>query len=470
MVPASHKENHLNVRLEELDNWKRRLTIDLPEDEVGKKADELFEELAAKAEAPGFRKGKVPRDMLERKYGEQVKIEALESLIPDAYFAAVKETGIAPICDPTVEMGSASPSDGSYQVTVTVEVRPEIELKDYKGLEFTEKVPIVTNEDVEKALEEIREGQADLVGVTRPSVPGDYAIVDFERLDENGEPVPDTKQEGFPAEVGSGRIPQELEEAILGASAGEEKTVPVTYPADYGAEELAGKTITLRLRVTEVKEKRVPPLSDELAKKAGNFATVLDLRVGIRNQLEAEAKAWARRRLEEEIVGKLIEGNPFELPECLITERLDRMHERFAQGRKEEAQGGDGGNGGADDTNRDAFDRVYRPVVEHQLKAGLILGVLSKEHGIEVTRQDIEQRIALIAEQHGREPAELLKDLEGSESLSEIENDIWLGKVHELIVGFSKVTTEPFDVAKAREEAEAQAAEAAAKDDAEKTD
>jgi len=435
----------LLIRLEELEDWKRKLRVGLPEADVGKRIEELLKELAAGAEEPGFRKGKVPRNMVERKYGEKVKVEAIESLMGDAYVAAIKEAGIHPICDPIVDSVEHVPTDGHYHFTATVEVRPEIELKDYQGLSFTERVPVVSNEDVERALAEVREGHADLTSVPRPSIEGDFVVVDYDRLDEDGKPVAEAKVKDYPCEVGKGQIPPELDKGLLGVSAGDGKTIAISYPDDYGVEALAGKAVQLAVTVKDVMEKRLPPLDDTLASKVGKFETLLDLRVGIRNSLEAEAKNWARQRLEEEIVRTFIEKNPFVLPECLVEERLERMYERVSKSRRP----------GEKEIDREQFREVYRPVVEQQVRSGLILGTLAKEHGIDVAAEEMQARIAAIAEQQGKKPEQLLEDLKGTDALSQIENDIWLEKVHDLIVGFSKITTEPFEPPKPGEGEEA---------------
>ncbi len=424
------------VSVEVLDKWKRRLRIGVPEDSVERKMQELFDALAKRAEAPGFRRGKVPRSLLERRHGEAVRNEALEALMGPAYADAVRETGLRPIGDPIVERVERVPSGGHYHFTATVEVRPEIELREYEGLQFTERIPKVTGEDVDRAIEELRERHAELVSVGRPAMPGDFVIIDYDRLGDDGEPIPETTVLDYPCEVGSGRLPPELDGALVGASVGDSKTVAIAYPDDYGVESMAGRTISFGVRVKDVKEKRLPPVDDAFARVAARAETVLDLRVKVRNSLEAQAKAFARRRLEEEIVATLVARNPFELPEGLVQKRLDALRERLADER-----GGDGGQ-----TDPTEFERIYRPMVEHQLKAGLILGAIAEKHNVEVTSEEVERRVARLAEARGKDPDELLRDLKDTKVLAEIEDDLWLAKVHDLIVGLSKVETEYVDI------------------------
>ncbi|MBM3307868.1 MAG: trigger factor [Candidatus Eisenbacteria bacterium] len=443
------------VRVEEAGGWKRKLRVGVPEAAVEKKFEELLEELTGRVEMPGFRKGKVPRDLLVQRYGQALRADAIEALMAGAYIEAVKEAGLRPICDPAVQDLEAIPTDGKYHFTATVEVRPEIELRDYEGLEFTEHVPIVTNVDVERAIESLREQQAELASVARPSVPGDYVIIDYERLGDGGTPVPDSKSVDYPCEVGKGYIPPELDEALAGVSAGDEKTVTLTFPADHRVADVAGKSVPFAVKVKEIREKRLPPVDDAFARAVAGGETVLDLRVRVRNSLEAQARAFARGRLEEEIIGAIIARNPFELPECLVEERLAEMHRRACEGRGDEEK-----------PKEDEFRQTYRPVVEHQLKASLLLGTIAEKHGIKVEPGDVEKRVGALAARQGKDPAQLMSDLKDTEALSKIEDELWLEKVHDHIVAISKVTTELVDLAKLREAAAQGAAEASAPPDA----
>ena len=436
----TRKERHLLVRVEELEGWKRKLVIGLPEAEVKARAEQLLSEVAKDATAPGFRKGKVPKSMVARTHGGTTMAEALRELAGNAYADAVREAGIHPICDPVVELGDEV-TDGNYTLTATVEVKPEIELKDYENLEFTERVPVITSEDVDRYIEELREQQAELRPATRPSVAGDVVVIDYEALDDDGKPLENAKTEDHVCELGKAQVPPEIDEALLGVSAGDEKTVAVSYPEDFRVESLAGRTISFAIKVKDVREKLLAPLDDGFAKSVG-LETVLDLRVKVRNALEERAKTWARGRLEEQIVREIVERNPFELPECLVEDRLKQAYMRTRQG-------GDGSDGGVDADGPieipEDFSKVYRPVVEQQLKAGLVLGKIAETHGTEVTKEDIEQRVAQIAEAQGQKPEELLENLKGTDALSQLEDEMWLEKVHEYLVSISNVTTEPFE-------------------------
>lgn len=445
------------AEVEVLEGWKRRLGLELAAEDVERRMDELFRGLGKKVELKGFRKGKVPRDVIERRYGESVKVQAIEELLGGAYAAAVRDAGVHPVSDPVVEEVGDGPDDGTYRFTATFEVRPEIELRDYEGLEFTERVPVVTDEDVDRAIEEIREQNAELLAVTRPAAAGDFVIIDYDRLDESGEPVSDASVEGYPCELGGGSLPPELEQALTGAAAGDERSVTIAYPKEHPSENLAGRSVSFKVRVRDVREKRLAPVNDDFARSVGKFETLLDLRVKVRESLEAQAAAYARRRLEEEIVSELIRRNPFELPESLVRERLDRMYERMNQGS----------DGDEERPGRDEFDEVYRPVIEHQLKAALILGTISQKHDIDVTDEDVALRVTEIAASQGKEPEQLLEDLKGTDALSEIKDDLWLRKTHDFITGISKITTEAVEMPRSKpqpegdEEPTGQAADAA---------
>jgi trigger factor len=453
-------EYSLLVAVEHLDKWKRQLRIGVAEADVVKKAGELLDEVARDAEMPGFRKGKVPRAMLERRFGERVRAEALESLVRSAYVDAVKESGLRPICDPLVEGLEAGPTDGRHVFTATFDVRPEIEVKDYQGLEFTERIPIVTNEDVDRGIEELREEHAELAQVARPAGRGDFVIIDYERLGDGGKPVPESKVESFPCELGSGDLPPELASALEGVRPGDERTVAITYAEDHRVKSLAGTTVPFLVRVVDVREKRLPVLSDEWAKNVARAETLLDLRVKVRNLLEAQARSFGRRRLEEEIIRDLLARNPFDLPASLVEERLRRTYEavleRREAARSGEAAAADGGEA-PESTGAmpEEFVRAYRPVVERQLKAGLLLGAIADKHGTSVSAEDVAARVARIADARGKDSRALLEDLKGTEALGDIEDDIWLEKVHDLLVSLSQVKTEYVDFSKERASEEA---------------
>ncbi len=436
------------VRVEELEGWKRKLIISLPEADVVAKAKELLEEVAKEATAPGFRKGKIPAGMLEKSHGAATLDEALRIMAGSAYADAVREADLRPICDPVVELGDEV-EDGQYSLTVTVEVKPEVELKDYENLEFTERVPVVSSDDVDKYVEGLREERAELLQVTRPAVEGDIVVLDYTPLGDDGEPMADSKTEDYICELGKEQIPSEIETALIGVGPGEDKTVAVSYPDDFQVESLAGREVSFAISVKDVRQKRLPAVDDDFAKACGPFETMLDLRVRVRNALEGRAKSWARNRLEEEIVRELIERNPFTLPECLVENRLRRTYWRTTQqGETGKAGGSEPGDGAGppDDLEVPAdFADAYRPVVEHQLKAGLLLGKVAEKHGTDVTKEDIEARMGQIAEAQGRKPDELLNDLAGTDAFSQIEDELWLEKVHEFLVSVSNVKTEALE-------------------------
>ena len=433
------------VRVEELEGWKRKLIIGLPEADVAAKAKELLKEVAKAATVPGFRKGKVPVGMIEKSHGAATRDEALRVLAGGAYADAVREADLHPICDPVVELGDEV-EDGQFTLTATVEVKPEFELKDYENLEFTERVPIVTNEDVDKYVEGLREERAELLQVTRPAVEGDIVVLDYAPLGDDGEPMADSKAKDYICELGKEQVPSEIEQALVGAGAGEDRTVAVKYPDDFQVESLAGREVSFAISVKDVRQKRLPVVDDDFAKACGPFETMLDLRVRVRNALEARAKSWARNRLEEDIVRELIKRNPFTLPECLTEDRLKRTYWRTTQQQDERAERGDAGDGPPDDLEvPEEFTKVYGPVVEHQLKAGLLLGKIAKKHGTSVTKEDIEARVGQIAEAQGRKPDELISDLAGTDALSQIEDELWLEKVHEFLVSVSNVKTEALE-------------------------
>ena len=430
------KESLLLVRVEELDGWKRKLTVELSEDDVKNKSGELLKQLAADVQMDGFRKGKAPKAAIEQRYGAETMREALGSLLSDAYVEAVKESGIHPVCDPDVELLEDQPADGKYTFAATVAVKPEFELGDLSNLEFTEKVPIVSDDDVGRAVDELREAKAELIAPGRPSASGDFVVIDYDKLDDDGNPEEGSGQKDFPCELGTGRLPAELEEALVGVSVGEQKNVTINYPEDYGNDDLAGKTISFVVSIKDVRAKRLPVVDDEFARSLGPFETLLDLRVKVRSQLEEQAKGMARERLYSEVIGRIVEDTKFDLPECMVDDRLESMYERMQKEAGEDRPAPD----------RDEFEKAYREMVGQRIRAELILSAFAKQQNVDVTEDDVKKRVAEIAEQQGRDPSNAYDEIKGTEMFDEmyreLEDRLWLEKVHERLVDTVKVTTE----------------------------
>lgn len=436
------------LRVEELEAWKRKLVIGVSEEDVTAKVSELLAEVTREASAPGFRKGKVPPGMVEKAHGAATLAEALRVVAGGAYADAIRESGLHPVCDPVVELDEEV-KDGQYTLTATLEVRPDVDPKDYEGLDFTERVPVVSNEDVDKYVEGMREEKAELLQVKRPAIEGDIVVLDYVPLGDDGEPMTESKTEDYICELGKGQIPPEIEGGLVGVGPGEDKTVSVKYPDDFQVESLAGREVSFVLSVKDVRQKRLPVVDDDFAKACGPFETMLDLRVRVRSGLEARAKSWARGRLEEEIITAIIERNPFELPQCLMEDRLKRMFWRTTQQREAGAAGQQEQRPVSDPPDDleipEEFSKVYRPVVEHQLKAGLLLSKIAEKHGTKVTKDDIDKRVGQIAESQGRKAEELISDLADTDALSQIEDELWLEKVHEFLVSVSNVKTEALE-------------------------
>ncbi len=434
------KESLLLVRVEELDGWIRKLVVELSEDDVKNKSGDLLKQVAADVQMDGFRKGKAPKTVIEKRYGAETMREALGSLLSDAYVEAVKEAAIHPVCDPDVELLEDQPSDGKYTFAATVAVKPEFKVGDISDLEFTEQVPIVSDDDVGRAVEELREAKAELVDPGRPSLSGDFVVIDYDKLDEAGQPEEGSGQKEFPCELGAGKLPDELEEALTGVSPGERKNVTISYPDDYGNPDLAGQSISFVVSVKDVRAKRLPVVDDDLARSLGPFETLLDLRVKVRTQLEAQAKGMARERLYSEIVGRVVEKTEFDMPECMIDDRMDRMFDRMKQEIGEDAP----------EPDRAEFDKIYREMAGKRLRAELILSAFGTENSIEVAEDDVKKRIAEIAEQQGRDPATAYDEIKGTEMFAEmygeLEDRLWLESVHERLVDSVKVTTEKVEL------------------------
>src|SRR5690606_35721805 len=275
---------------EKTENNQGVLTVEVDGETVEKALNQAFRKVVKRVTVPGFRKGKVPRAIFERRFGVEVLYEdALDILLPDAYASAVKETGIEPVDRPEIEIEQMEKGKPLiFKATVTV--KPEVKLGEYKGLEVPKKDFEVKPEDVDAELEAMRKRQGQLEAVEDGTVEkGDRVIIDFEGTID-GKPFEGGKADGFSLEVGSGRMIPGFEDQLIGMKPGEEKTITVTFPEDYHVKELSGKEASFRIKLHEIKRLRLPELDDEFAQDVSEFDTLEELKKDIENKLKERAK------------------------------------------------------------------------------------------------------------------------------------------------------------------------------------
>jgi trigger factor len=383
----------MNVNVEEISSIKKKVSIEIPENDVVKEVDSFYKDLGKKAKIKGFRPGKVPRDILERYFKDYVKAEVVQKLIQDTYPKVLSENDLHPVSPPVIDPGEFV--DGKpFQYSAVFEVKPDIKLEGYTGLRIEGNKEEVKDEEVEERLKGIQNLHANLktVSEARPIQNGDYVIVDYE-ASIGGKPLEGGKALDFTVEVGSGHFIPTFEERLIGLKPEEEKEIEVSFPADYGYQKWAGKTVSFRVKIKEIKEKILPPLDDEFARDLGDYSSLEEFKTKLREEIQKEKELALERQLKDKVVDQLLEANPFEVPESLVDEQTKALVSdtklRLA------AQGVDLKNLGL---TEEKLQGDYRDMARKQVKTFLVLEKIADQEGMVVSDEEVEGRLKEMAE------------------------------------------------------------------------
>ena len=383
----------MKVNVEEISGVKKKVNVEISEDEVTKEINSFYEELKKKARIKGFRPGKVPRNILERQFKDYVKTEVIQKLIQDTYPKAFSEAALEPVSPPVVdhqELENGKP----FQYSAIIEVKPDIKLEGYLGLNIEGKKEEVKEEEVEERLKGLQNLYANLktISEARPIQNGDYVIIDYEgKMD--GKPLEEGKAIDYTVEVGSGRFIPTFEEKLIGLRAEEEKEIDIPFPDDYGYKKWAGKTVAFRVKIKEIKEKILPSLDDEFAKDLGNYSSLEELKAQLNQDIEREKQLALDRHLKDLVVDQLLQANSFEAPESLVKEQsnalVSNMKLRLA------SQGMDINSLGV---TEEKLHENYQEMARKQVRTFLILEKIAGQEGITVTDEEVEGRLKEISE------------------------------------------------------------------------
>jgi trigger factor len=383
----------MRVSVEEITPIKKKMNVEVPEDQVIKEVDSFYRELSQKAKIKGFRPGKVPRNILERHFKDYVKAEVIQKLIQESYPQALSEAKLHPVSNPLIDPGEME-GGKPFQYVATIETKPEIKLEGYIGLKIEGKKEGVKDEEVEERLKNLQNIHAQLKTVSdpRPVQSGDFVILDYEASMDN-KPLDEGKATDFTVEVGSGRFIPDLEEKLVGLKPDEEKEIEVSFPDDYGYKRWAGKTLSFHVKIKEVKEKILPTLDDEFAKDLGDYSSLDDLRLKLREEIEKEKKVILERQLKDQMVEQLLQANSFEVPESLVEEQTRTLVSDTKM--RLASQGVDFKNLGV---SEEKLKGDYREMAQKQVRTFLILEKIADQEGITVTDAEAEDRLREISE------------------------------------------------------------------------
>lgn len=374
----------MKVTASEIESSQVVLEMEIEPERVDKAMERAYRRIVSRVNVPGFRRGKAPRALVERLVGREALMnEALEILIPEAYEEAVRETGIEPVDQPKLDVVGAEP----LSVKATVPVRPKVELGDYHAIRQTQETPEITDEQVASALESLRQARAEWVPVEQETKPGDLVTIDIRgRADD--ETFLDSQNLHVVLDPERQIIAPGVVEQLLGMKAGDRKAFDVTLPEDFAKPELAGKEAAVEVGVSEVKEKHVPELDDELAKSLGDYQSVEELRTAVREQLQKQAEADARRALEESVIAAVVDQAKVTPPAVWVEEQAKALVENTRDRIGHEGLSFEQFLRFSNRTE-EAFEEEMESTARRQLKRSLVLDAVAKAEGIEVTEEEV---------------------------------------------------------------------------------
>lgn len=440
------------VKNEKLENNRQELQFSIDADAFNAAVDEAFKRESVNYNIPGFRKGKAPRHMIEKMYGADVfHYPAINDLFPDAYEAAVKESGIEPVDRPEVDVVSASTEDGVVLKAV-VTVKPEVKVGKYTGLKATKKANTVDEAQVDAEVDRMRERNGRIITREGAAENGDTADIDFEGF-LDGVPFEGGKGENFPLILGSGQFIPGFEEQVAGHSAGDEFDVNVTFPEDYQAKELAGKAVVFKVKLHEVKTKELPALDDEFAKDVSEYDTLDELKASIRKEMEDRQEKANELDVENELVDQVVASLEGDIPACMIETRIDEMVRDFEYRLQQQGlrlQDYLKYMGGEAEKFRDSF----KEQAEKQVKMRLALEKIAELEKIEASDEDFENELKRIAEAYSME----VEKVRSIVPVDEVKKDLAVNKAIDFIKNSAKVAVEKAKAKKAKKDDKAEEA------------
>ncbi|MDD4833960.1 MAG: trigger factor [Lutispora sp.] len=400
----------MSSKLEKLEKNVATLEITVSAEKLEEGIAKAYIKNAKKFNLPGFRKGKAPRKLIEKHYGEGIFFEdAINEVCPDAYDEAVKEHNLDPVDRPSIDIVDIESGKGIvFKAEVTV--KPEVKLGQYNGIEVEKKEYNVTDEDIVKELEALRDKNARIIDVTDRAVKmGDDTTIDFKGFVDDKEFDGGTA-ENYKLEIGSGQFIPGFEEQLVGAVIGNEVEVNVGFPEDYRAEELAGKPALFKVTVKEIKEKELLPLDDEFAKDVSEFETLEELKEDIKKKKTEEAERMAKNEFEDSVIKKVVENAEVDIPQVMIDSQVDSMIKDFDYQLRYQ---------GLDinsymkymNIGEEELKQSYKDMALDRVKTQLVIEAITKAENIEVQDEELQEEIEKTAKQYNQELDKFKKSL-----------------------------------------------------------
>ena len=422
----------MEVTKNQLEGNKVELKVEIEAERVNEALEQAYKKVVKDIDISGFRKGKVPRKVLEARYGKEVlHKDALDILIPEGYREALDETGIEPIDQPDIEDFHIE-EDEPASFTAIVEVKPEVELGEYTDLDVEKESAEVTEEEIEEEIERVRNQHSQLVASDKEVVEdGDFVIIDFEGK-KDGEPFPGGSAEEYSLEIGSNTFIPGFEEQLIGAQVGDELELNITFPEDYNAEDLAGEDVIFDVEIKEIKEKQLPELDDEFAKEVSDYETFEEYKESIKERLQKSKEDRTQREYENKLIEKASENAEVDVPEKMVEDELNTMFQNFTQSVSQQGME-------VQDyldymgTDEEGWKEQNKEAAENRTRSNLVLEAIAEKEGIEISEEEIEEQIQEIAESNDQDPEQIKAFLQMQGQLDGLKDGLKMQKTIEYL-------------------------------------
>ncbi|MBC1350964.1 trigger factor [Listeria innocua] len=421
----------MSVKWEKQEGNVGKLTFEIEQEKVKEGLDRAFVKVRKTLNVPGFRKGKVPRQIFNQRFGEEALYQdALDILLPEVYSAAIDEAGIDPVDTPQVNIESMEKGE-TWVLTAEVTVKPEVKLGDYKGLEVEKHETELTTEELEAELKQLQERQAELVvKEDAPAENGDTVILDFEGF-KDGVAFEGGQAENHSLELGSGQFIPGFEEKLVGLKAGDEADIELTFPEEYHAEDLAGQPVVFKVKLHEIKTKEVPALDDELAKDIDEEVETLDeLKEKISKRLQEAKEDSVAQAKQEEVIAKAVENAEVDIPHAMVHHEADHLMNHFAQDLQAQGLTPELYYQFTGQTE-EAMHAQMEKDAEKRVKMNLVLEAIAEAENIEPTEEAIDEEISTLAEKYGMEKDAVRAALG---DMSELKSDLKIRKAIDVLL------------------------------------
>ena len=413
------------------------IKLGLQVDEVNKGFNKAIAKINKQVSIPGFRKGKAPRNILENHVGkEAVKQEAFEILANECYTKALTNEKLIPVSDPKITESKFEENE-DMELTLTVTLKPEPQLGEYKNLSVEKKVVEITDKEVDEAIDDLRKRAAKMVVVKDAIIEkGDFAIIDFAGT-VDGKPFSGGEGKGYPLEVGSGSFIPGFEEQLVGLKAGDSTDVDVTFPESYFVKELANKEAIFKVHVQDVKRKELPELDDEFVSANSDSKTVEELKSTLKERLQKSAEQQAQVEYERALVMKAVENAAFEVPDIMIEDRVSRMVEELQMSLESRKM------------NMDMYMKYtgqdmakirenQKPTAVENVKTDLVLDAIAKAENLQISEEEVNAEMAAIASQHGASVEDVKKIIAGNRNMGLLLANVLRKKAAHIVIDSAK--------------------------------